>query len=77
MDEHRWHDAAKDKPESGKDVLVCFSGNTEYIRYDFAYSVGCYWAEDGEWELQEFGGMPPKGIRVHGWKGIEPFGLEG
>lgn len=77
MHEYRWHDAKKDKPESGISMLVCFSGTVGMCSYHYAYSVGCYWAEDDEWELQEFGDVPPEGIRIHGWKDIERFALEG
>lgn len=76
MNEYRWHDAAKDKPGSGVDMLVCFSGMMGVCSYYYAYSVGRYWAEDDEWELQGFGGTPAKPFRIHGWKEIEPFGWE-
>lgn len=76
MDAYRWHDAAKEKPEDSRDVLICFSGKAGRIQYKYCYSVGCCLAKDGKWELQEYGGAPMKGIRVHGWKEIEPFKFE-
>lgn len=77
MNEYRWHDAAKDKPEEGKGVLVCFSGIIGVHSYHHAYSIGCYHAESGAWETQEFGYTIRGEMQIHGWKEIEPFALEG
>lgn len=76
MEANKWQDAKKDKPIDGVSVLVCMSGTAESIRYERAYSIGEYWSEDDEWEVQEFGNVPPKGIKVLGWKYIEDFELE-
>lgn len=76
MEDNKWH-STKDKPVDGVSVLVCISGKVTYIRYERAYSIGEYWSDDDEWEVQEFGGVPPKGIQILGWKYIEPFELEG
>lgn len=76
MEDYKWH-STKDKPIDGVSVLVCINGKTKYIRYERACSIGEYWSDDDEWEVQEFGGVPPEGIKILGWKYIEPFGLEG
>lgn len=76
MEANKWKDAKKEKPINGVSVLVCISGKAGNIRYERAYSIGEYWGDDDEWEVQEFGCVPPKGIEILAWKYIEGFGRE-
>lgn len=71
-----WNDEREVKPTDGVDVLVCIHGMAGSIYYSRAYSIGTYWSDDDEWEVQEFGTVPPEGVVVLGWKYIESFELE-